>query len=146
VREREHYCFDQTVFAHRGIYRSKAENKILSIPRPLNSVNSALEENPEYGLVLVGHSLGAVSLLNRAILGRSRDGLDLFTCGLPSIGRSFRVYAYAACAISLNGSRLLSKVVYYNYRRGRHCVVFFSRGLQRYSFSQPMDEREIVMR
>jgi hypothetical protein len=34
------------------------------------------------------------------------------TCGLPSSGRSFRCYAYgAACAISLNGSKLLSRVV-----------------------------------
>jgi hypothetical protein len=50
---------DEECFVHKGIYRSA--QKIVDPEHPTSlfyAVKSALEENPEYGLVLVGHSLG----------------------------------------------------------------------------------------
>jgi sn1-specific diacylglycerol lipase len=68
------------------------------------ALKSALEENPGYGLVLVGHSLGAaVASLLATFWADLETGKISSNCGLPA-GRSFRCFAFgAACAISLNG-------------------------------------------
>lgn len=90
---------------HQGMWRA-AKN----IANPdhkssiFNAVNSALLEYPNYGLTLVGHSLGAaVASALSTLWGDAETGTTSPSSGLPG-GRPFQCFAFGAvCVFGMNG-------------------------------------------
>ncbi|ROV94868.1 hypothetical protein VSDG_07089 [Cytospora chrysosperma] len=140
----------QSYKVHKGVHASARRLLYGGDGRVLVTIKAALEQNPDYGLVLCGHSLGgAVTALLGVMLSEPLDGATSFVTSdephsrlLPSMasgttpshiclpsGRPIHVYAYGPPSTMSPALRIATRGLITSVVHGQDLVPYLSLGV-----------------